>query len=223
MASTDEMIRGLQSWAGAAVDGRIGPETLTKVWEKAGKPYAPKPLPANLQRWKDMDIRPEWKSALAAAVSRITANRKRYEPVSKETGVPWWAIGCIHLMECNLSFSKHLHNGDSLNNWTIRVPRHRPVTGKPPFTWEESAVDALAYDNLTDKAPQDWRDAEKVLDIFERYNGLGYRKMGVPSPYLWSGSDQYDKGKYVEDGVYDKNAVSKQLGIAPILRELKVL
>jgi lysozyme family protein len=29
----------------------------------------------------------------------------------------------------------------------------------------------------------------------------------VASPYVWAGTDQYQSGKYVRDGVYDPNVV----------------
>src|SRR5690606_14680775 len=66
----------------------------------------------------------------------------------------------------------------------------------------------------------DW-SIEGTLDILERYNGLGYRNKGLPSPYLWAGTDQYVKGKYVADGKFDPNHVDRQLGVAPILMKLR--
>jgi hypothetical protein len=53
--------------------------------------------------------------------------------------------------------------------------------------------------------------------MLERYNGLGYASRGLPSPYIWSGTDQYKSGKYIRDGVYDPNAVDRQLGCAGLL------
>jgi len=42
----------------------------------------------------------------------------------------------------------------------------------------------------------------------------------VKSPYLWSFSNHYLKGKYVADGKWDPNAVSQQAGAMVILRRL---
>jgi lysozyme family protein len=53
--------------------------------------------------------------------------------------------------------------------------------------------------------------------VLEQYNGLGYAAHGVPSPYVWSGTDQYHSGKYVRDGVYDPHVVDAQLGCAGLL------
>ncbi len=51
----------------------------------------------------------------------------------------------------------------------------------------------------------------------EKYNGLGYAARGIPSPYVWSGTDQYRSGKYVRDGVFDPSVVDRQLGCAGLL------
>lgn len=151
---------------------------------------------------------------VSEAVSRILANKSRYVAVSQATGVPWWAIAIIHKMECNLSFEKHLHNGDRLTARTWRVPKGRPAKGKPPFTWEASAIDALQYDKL-----HLWRDwsVPGAAYCFEKFNGFGYRKYGIPSPYLWSFTNRYAQGKYVRDNVYDPNAVSEQSGAMALL------
>ena len=60
----------------------------------------------------------------------------------------------------------------------------------------------------------------EIAAALEGFNGWGYRKRGVPSPYLWAGSDQYAHGKYGEDGVYDGALVDKQLGVMVLLKAL---
>jgi lysozyme family protein len=54
-------------------------------------------------------------------------------------------------------------------------------------------------------------------------NGLGYAVRGVPSAYVWSGTDQYISGKYVADHVYRASAVDVQEGCAPILARMMAL
>lgn len=56
-----------------------------------------------------------------------------------------------------------------------------------------------------------------MLTLLEMYNGLGYYRKGIPSPYIWAGTDQYKKGKYVRDGVFDPEVVDKQLGVAGLI------
>jgi hypothetical protein len=118
-------------------------------------------------------------------------------------------------LETSQRFNQHLHNGDALTGRTVRVPSGRPRTGNPPFTFEESAIDALTmkrWHTLTS-----WTLPE-TLHRMEAYNGFGYRSKGIFSPYLWSFSNHYEKGKFVEDGVYDANAVSSQCGAAVLLK-----
>jgi lysozyme family protein len=54
-------------------------------------------------------------------------------------------------------------------------------------------------------------------------NGLGYAARGVPSAYVWSGTDQYISGKYVADHVYRASAIDVQEGCAPILARMMAL
>jgi lysozyme family protein len=169
-------------------------------------------------QFKVCKIKPERVAFVSSEATRILANRKRYAAVAANfTGMPWWVVAIIHSMECGLSFKQHLHNGDLLTARTVQVPKGRPKCGKAPFTWEESAIDAIEYDKL-DKC-RDWTPGS-ALENFENYNGTGYRKRGVPSPYLWSFTDQYRCGKYVADGKYDPQAVSKQVGCAALLKLL---
>jgi|GEM_PF-891690 len=149
--------------------------------------------------------------------NEAVAHRSRYEAVGDPLGIPWWFIAGIHLLESSYNFKTHLHNGDPLTARTFRVPSGRPKTGSPPFSWEVSARDALRHHELANLS--DW-SLPRALWRWERYNGWGYRSRLVPSPYLWSFSSIYEKGKYVGDGVFDRNAVSKQCGCATFLRYL---
>lgn len=167
--------------------------------------------------WATCKIREEKENAVISACQKILANKSRYEAISKATGVPWYVVAVIHKMESNCNFATHLHNGDPLTSRTVQVPAGRPKTGNPPFTFEESAIDALGYDGAT--KIKSW-DIVTTLTFLERYNGLGYRNKGIYSPYLWSYTNQYSSGKYVNDGVWDANAVSQQCGAAAILKEL---
>jgi lysozyme family protein len=156
---------------------------------------------------------------ISIAVKAIKANKARYLTVQQKLGIPWLFIAVIHNMECSRRFDKHLHNGDPLTARTINVPAGRPKKGNPPFTWEESAIDALTYMNL-----HKWTDwtIPGMLYKLEAYNGFGYRRNHpeVLSPYLWSFSNHYTSGKYVADGRWSDSAISNQCGAAVILKEL---
>lgn len=148
---------------------------------------------------------------------RAIDNRDHYLKVGEPLGIPWWFIAGIHLLESGFNFTTHLHNGDSLGARTHRVPQGRPRSGNPPFTWEESATDALEMEDL--HKVSDW-SLPRALFRWEAYNGFGYRPRAVPSPYLWSFTTIYSKGKFVGDGVFSTSAVSKQCGAAAFLRAL---
>ncbi|MFO7446213.1 MAG: hypothetical protein R6W90_07585 [Ignavibacteriaceae bacterium] len=152
-------------------------------------------------------------------VKKIKANEIRYAAVAEQLNIPWYFAAVIHNMECSLNFSRHLHNGDPLTGRTIHVPAGRPLTGNPPFTWEQSGVDALRLKKL--HLWKEW-SIPGMLFKLEEYNGFGYRRKhpDVLTPYLWSFSNHYTKGKYIADGKWSDKAVSNQCGAAVILKEL---
>jgi lysozyme family protein len=162
-------------------------------------------------------ITPSFISQIDASLGKILANKMRYQKIEQSTGVPWYVVGIIHNLEASLNFSCHLHNGDPLSRKTSNVPRGRPA-GDPPFTWEESAVDAIRYDGLD--RWEDWQP-EGIAYCLEKFNGFGYRHKSIYSPYLWSFSNHYQKGKYVADGKWDANAISQQCGGMTILKRLE--
>jgi lysozyme family protein len=170
------------------------------------------------KQFKACVILPGKAAVVKQTAARILANRARYEALAQTfTRLPWWVVGILHSLECNGRFDQHLHNGDPLSARTVQVPVGRPKKGNAPFTWEQSARDALMYDGLD--LVTDWSPGS-ALTFFELYNGLGYRGRGVPSPYLWSFTDQYKAGKYTSDGKYDPKAISQQAGCAALMKLL---
>jgi lysozyme family protein len=167
-------------------------------------------------------IRPARAATVLSLVNKIVSNRSRYEAVGNPLGVPWHFVGIIHNMEASLNFKTHLHNGDPLTARTVHVPAGRPKQGNPPFTWEDSAADALSLENLG--SPAGW-SIPATLYKMERYNGFGYRLRHpeVLSPYLWSFTEHYTSGKFVADGTFSRTAVSAQCGGAALLRRMAEL
>jgi lysozyme family protein len=166
------------------------------------------------------EIKADKRSEVMWYVSKITdpTRRKAYEQVFDETCVPWYFVAIIHGMECGFDMQSHLHNGDSLKKKTVQVPKGRPAQWLPPSDWVSSAVDALRYDKLDEKP--EWTLAH-MLYRWEAYNGWRSRLLyKINTPYLWSFSNHYSKGKFVADNVWDANAVSKQCGAAVMLKGL---
>jgi lysozyme family protein len=161
-------------------------------------------------------VRPEHAGNVAYYAKRLNQGRPTYTQVGDDlNGIPWMFIGAIHGMECGFNFAGHLHNGDPLSARTVHVPAGRPMAGSPPFTWRQSAVDALTLKGFHDVS--DW-SIPHMLYLLEKYNGFGYRFRRVPTPYLWSFSNLYEKGKFVRDGRFDPDAVSRQCGAALMLK-----
>jgi len=171
------------------------------------------------QLFDTCQIREERRAEIDTTATRIIASESRYRGVANPIGVPWYVVGVIHSLEANLRFDRHLHNGDPLTARTVQVPSGRPREGAPPFTWERSAADALALARYTTWT--DW-SIPGILYKWEAYNGFGYRRYHpeVKSPYLWSFTHHYIRGRYIADGTWSDTAVSRQAGAAAILRRL---
>jgi lysozyme family protein len=172
--------------------------------------------------WAGMTIRPERAEAVTRIARKLIASRARYAAVAAKTRVPWFVIAALHNRESDADFSTYLGNGEPLNRVTRIVPK-----GRGPFgSWEAGAIDALALDGLDQVAVvvADWTPARACYEI-EKFNGFGYRNHhpAVKSPYLWSFSNQYSRGKYVADGRFDAGAVDAQCGAMPIVKRIMEL
>ena len=170
----------------------------------------------NAKRWNNAKMARG--SEFAAVAGKLVAAKPRYQAVAAKTGVPWFVIAVIHQRESSQNFGRSWAQGDPWNDVSTHVPK-----GRGPFkSLEDAAVDALVNCPPCAARNNDW-SVGGTLALLERYNGLGYANRGLPSPYIWSGTDQYVKGKYIRDGVFDANMVDKQLGCAGLLRAMIAL
>lgn len=167
--------------------------------------------------FESAEVRSQQLRAVDRSVDQALTLRPRYLSIGEPLGVPWYFVAAVHMRESTYRTDRHLHNGDPLTARTVRVPPNRPASGSPPFTFEASASDALQMKKLHQQT--DW-SLPRLLHTLEAYNGFGYRKRGLPSPYLWSLSHHYQRGKFVRDGVFDPAAVDQQCGTATLLRRL---
>lgn len=185
-----------------------------------------------IQLVNTMEVKSAWKPTIERIAAALYENKERYMEVERVTNVPWKVVAVIHHLECGARFDLHLHNGDPLKVTdrngkevfarTRRVPRGYPkalpANGKF-YTWEESAVDAV-MNRMSMHLVEDWSD-ESVAFQLEKYNGFGYRSRRINSPYLWSGSNHYSRGKYVADGKWDSSHVSQQAGAMLLYVQLR--
>lgn len=167
--------------------------------------------------YKNCEIRKEHKKESMKAALELLRAKDRYLVVASATGVPWFVIACLHKMEASQSWKSCLHNGDPIigtGEKTTHVPR-----GRGPFdTWEEAAIDAI---NL-EWHPKSWTLGE-ILEFCERYNGRGYRKFGINTPYVYGYTTVYKRGLFVEDGNFDPDAIQKRPGVVAIMKCLEEL
>jgi lysozyme family protein len=164
------------------------------------------------------ELRPEHRQSADWHLTMLRRSRARYEAAGKRSGVPWYFIGAIHGLEASFNFRAHFHNGDyPLSQRTRQVPAGRPVVWLPPSDWESSTIDALRL--LGFAGASDWSLA-RTLYRLEAFNGFGYRRIGRATPYLWSFSTLYDRGKFVADGRYNAAARSQQCGTGLMLKLL---
>ncbi len=198
----------------------------------------------NAHRWASMHVNAAKLPAFHSTAVRLCdpAAKVRYQGVTDRLidlgktdttiePVPWWFIAVVSEREYSgpPHWDKQLGQGDPLIHASIHDPR-----GRGPFlahdddktpgfdAWTRGCLDALI-----DCAPfaAKWKlwTIGGVMTLFEEYNGLGYASMGVPSAYVWSGSDQYVSGKYIADHVYRASAIDVQEGCAPILSMMQAL
>lgn len=171
-------------------------------------------------RWDAADVSPKYRMALDVELARYRRTQARYEVIQnmKPHGVPAPILFCLHYREASNDFHCSLAQGDSLLHRSRNVPRGRIPDKEPPYSWEECAYDSVY---VVEKPPLDridWTDGQAALDEMTAYNGWGYERRGMASPYLWSGTTLYKSGKFVRDGVFDRNAVDGQLGCCAILK-----
>ena len=168
---------------------------------------------ANASRWAKAKLTRESEFTRPAKVA--IANKGRYLAIARQAGMPdiaWVFIAVSHYRESSQDFSRSLAQGDKWNEESTHVP-----AGRGPFkSFEEAAVDALVKCSPYAARLKDWSIGGMLTNL-ERYNGTGYANRGIPSPYIWSGTDQYRSGKYVRDGVFDPDTVDKQIGCAGLI------
>ena len=169
--------------------------------------------PAYAKMWDAMVVNTSRRKEFEGLAGYAIAHKVQYQHVEAASGVPWAMVAVIHRREGDGDFSTYLGNGQPLRIRTTLVPR-----GRGPFSnFLAGAVDALKLDGLTEV--RDW-NIEKMLFWCTSFNGWG---SGTNSSYIWGGTNQQKRGKWVRDGVYDAQVWDPQPGCAPLLAEIDKL
>jgi len=166
----------------------------------------------NEQRWANAKLTPARKPEFKAPAQKAVTNKARYQSIEAQTGVSWVFIAVSHYRESTQNFSRSLAQGDPWNKVSTHVP-----AGRGPFaSFEDAAVDALVNCAPHAARNKDW-SIGGMLTLLEQYNGLSYANANRPSPYIWSGTDQYKIGKVLVDHGPIEEVVDKQLGCAGLI------
>ena len=179
---------------------------------------------------KLLEVDPKRIGMLNKVIEIYKKHKERYEKVAQLTGIPGMLICAIHYREGSNKFDRYLHNGQKLGKPTTYVPKGILFQ---KGQWEEAAAHALGGDvkdsngkpslksfrRLRDKfgLTADTKDMGAMMAFSEYYNGLGYRRRGIRSCYVYAGTNLNQPGRYVADGKFDPKSVDKRLGTAAIL------
>lgn len=170
-------------------------------------------------RWNSAKLNPAWSIALDKLVSRYQRTQATYVQIQnmRPNGIP--AAVCFGLLyrESDNDMTCSPAQGDSLSRRSTHVPRGRIPNVEPPYTFLQAAEDSYYSPQLDHMDAKDWSSIGAALDNSEGFNGWGYRNRGMVSPYVWSGTSVYQRGKFVADGRLDRSFVDKQAGVAAIL------
>lgn len=166
-------------------------------------------------RWNDCAINSSHREMAATAANFILDQKPIYEQVGNVFKIPFYVIGAIHYRESSFSFTSHLANGDPLfdEQGNPLMTTHVPAGLGPFDSWVKGAIGAI--ENMHWGEGWHW-DICNALQNVEIYNGEGYSSRGIPSPYVWAGTNQYEKGFYKSDGKFSEDAVDNRVGCAAI-------
>lgn len=171
-----------------------------------------------LDLWRRAFVLPD-KAAMFEHMAQRALSYKvnYYDPVVSETGIPWYVIAALDMREEDFNHNGYLGNGDPLWKATRHVPK-----GRGPFaSWHEGATDALKLDHMAQLPEDSHWDIVTALIKCEGFNGMGYATKGLPSPYVWAGTNIQAPGKYVSDGHFDPHAMDRQPGCAGLFLTLR--
>jgi lysozyme family protein len=155
-------------------------------------------------------------TAVQTTAARLLRNvaAGRYAEVTARTGIPQIYIATSFEREASSDFTKNPAQGWSLRSRSQVIPYNGPFA-----TWLDAALAAYAIDGV-DKVPSaEWTWPRLAFEE-EAINGFGYRAHGVHSPYLWAGTNDYSRGKFIADGRFSADAVDQQLGTIPVARAM---
>jgi lysozyme family protein len=156
-----------------------------------------------------MKIRPERQREFENVGDKLVGfvQADRYQPVTDTLGIPQIFIAPSFEREASSNFNLSPAQGDP---WR-EVSRHVPRGLGPYVSWLAAALASYRLNHLDRVGAANWLWA-LLAYYFELFNGFGYRRHGIHSPYLFGGTNLYTRGKFILDGVFDATHEDEQLG-----------
>ncbi len=161
----------------------------------------------------------EMLSHLFDATGNPTATMNTALTIAKQVDVPPELVAGIWYREASFDPNKVLQNGDPIGQVTTHVPK-----GLLFHSFEESAVAAFkTFASLKTQLGLHFNSTDKgaIATFAEHYNGLGYRKHGLSSPYVFAGTTKYTGGLFKSDGVLDPKAKDNRVGVLVVADSLQ--
>ncbi len=202
----------------------------------------PNRISENQKHWEAMHFATSRIPEFDQVARQLLAHKAQYQEISKEilaqTGanVPWAIIAVVDQREHAASLglvNSYLGNGQVLGRVTTIAP-----VGRGPFLPHDTDTPLRGpffrggLDALIDvQKVQNWPDLQTpggALTFLESLNGFGYANgpKGNPpmlSPYIFGGTSEQQRGKYVSDGQFSASTWDSQLGCAGMLRYMSGL
>jgi lysozyme family protein len=194
--------------------------------------HTPVPAPASTGSNLPAVERTRWAAAkltnpdkIDKLIDRYRRTHKTYDAIQamRKNGVPARVVFALLYRESDNDMTRSPAQGDPLNHRSLHVPHGRIPDKNPPYTFLQAAEDAYYAPELDHLDTKQWTEIGAILSNCELFNGPGYWKRGLVSPYNWSGTNQYSRGKFVADGKFDPMFVDRQMGAAAILKRMEQL
>lgn len=168
--------------------------------------------------WDKCIVEPDKVASLKSIAEHIKAAYPRYENAEKVTGVPKSWIGPTEKRESDLNPRCNIAQGDRWDTRSTHVPR-----GMGPFSsWDAAAIAAFKLPAHRLDAVKRW-SVERYCYEWEKWNGYGYLRHSVNSPYVYGWTNLQEYGKYVADGVWSASAWDVQPGCVAMLKILATI
>ncbi len=168
-----------------------------------------------------LTVDPKYASQIGAVMDKVDDRMATIDAIARQADLPRELVAAIWFREnSSMSTDVYLHNGEKLGKTTTLVPKGI-YFGKDQFV--EAAVHALGMkSSIKDQLGLHYgsTDFAAMAAYTEAYNGFGYRNKGYVSAYVAAGTNLYQGGRYVADGVFDPNSWDARPGTLAIMAEM---